>query len=79
MRLTVHVTGAKPYKAEKKDDKGNITTYYKTPSTLSFYGVEKGEEAAILASIESDKLGVPFKHYFSYEKAIGRSKGKKKA
>lgn len=64
MRLTVHVTGAKSYKVEKKDSKGNIVTYYKTPSTLSFKNVKKGEEVGILDSLRKEKL-VPFKHYFS--------------
>lgn len=78
MRLTVHVTGAKSYKAEKTLKDGSIKTYYKTPSTLSFYGVEREDESAILAKIVEDKLGKPFKSYFSNEKMIGRSKKKKK-
>ena len=79
MRLTVHVTGAKKYKAEKTDSKGNITTYWKCPSTLAFYDVERKDESTILAGIVKDKLGKPFKSYFSNEKMIGRSKGKKKS
>jgi len=65
MRLTVHVTGAKSYKAEKKDSEGKLITYYKTPSTLAYYGVEEEDVPNILAQIEKDKLGKPFKHYLS--------------
>jgi len=78
MRLTVHVTGAKKYKVEKTDSKGNIKTYWRCPSTLSYTGVEPEDVQNILSQIESDKLGKPFKHYLSNERMIGRSKGKKK-
>jgi len=68
MRLTVHVTGAKKYKVEKKMKDGTIKTWWKCNNTLSYKGVEKDGEANILAMIESSKLGKPFKSYFSNEK-----------
>lgn len=77
MRLTVHVTGAKKHKVEKKDSKGNVTTYWKCPSTLAYYDVEEEDVSFILTQIEKDKLGKPFKHYLSNEKIPGRSRGKK--
>ena len=78
MRLTVHVTGVKKFKVEKKDSEGKINTFWKCPSTLSFENVQPGEEGSILASIEKDGQGTPVHHYFSNDRVIGRSKGPKK-
>jgi len=76
MRLTVHVTGAKKYKVEKKSKDGKIKTWWKCPSTLAYYDVEEEDEPYILARIEEDKLGKVVRAYFSNEKIPGRSRGK---
>lgn len=78
MRLTVHVTGAKKTKVERRSKDGTVKTWWRVPSTLSFDGVEPEDEAGILAQIEADGLGKPFKSYFSNERMIGIAKKKKK-
>jgi len=77
MRLTVHVKNAQKQTAEVKTKDGtkNIT---KTMTTLSFENVSPENVPSILQRIESDKKGTPVKHYFSNDRAVGRSKGKKK-
>ena len=47
-------------------------------NTLTFSGVNKEDEAAILSRIVEDKQGTPYKSYFSNDRPIGRSTIQKK-
>ena len=65
MRLTVHVRNAKKNRVETKLKDGSTKIVNKTMNTLSFKNVKPEDKASILAKIESDKLGIPTKSYFS--------------
>jgi hypothetical protein len=76
MRLTVHVKDAKKDTITKRTKNGDVTKK-RTINTLSYNGVSQEDVGAILSDIESQELGIPYKHYLSNEGITGMSRKKK--
>jgi hypothetical protein len=81
MRLTVHLANARRETVElpSKEKPGSTYKKEKTFNTLSFHGVNPEDVDRILSEIESEKLGIPVKHYLSGERIPGKARGKKKS